>query len=76
MANISDVCLPLSAGEELFELHMEELEAMQKKIHNLLDVILPALLHSSADTPQALGAPAAEGEDQTLDEDLSWRPAP
>lgn len=43
MVNISDVCLPLSAGEELFELHTEELEAMEKKIHNLLDVILPAL---------------------------------
>ncbi|KAK7128202.1 hypothetical protein R3I93_020720 [Phoxinus phoxinus] len=38
MANISDVCLPLSAGEDTFELHSVrlELESVEKQIRDLL----------------------------------------
>ncbi len=33
---MADLCLPLSAGEDTFELHSVELEAVERRIHELL----------------------------------------
>ncbi|KAG1933633.1 hypothetical protein F2P79_020381 [Pimephales promelas] len=54
MANISDACLtlPLSAGEDTFELFTvkQELEYVDKQIRGLLDVITSGFIHSGTET--------------------------
>ncbi len=34
---VADLCLPLSAGEDTFELHSVQLEAVERQIHKLLE---------------------------------------
>ncbi|KAL0173610.1 hypothetical protein M9458_029578, partial [Cirrhinus mrigala] len=75
---MANLCPPLSAGEDTFELHslQLELEAVEKQIQELLvpctlDVIFPDVLHSGAGTPRTLGAAAAEDASQAPAEDLA-----
>ncbi|KAK3555909.1 hypothetical protein QTP86_029784, partial [Hemibagrus guttatus] len=74
---MSVVCLPLSAGEDSFELHSVdlELEAVEKQIRDLQaqcteDVARPGFVHSSAGVPHSLDAAAAEDASQAPGEDL------
>ncbi|KAL0199905.1 hypothetical protein M9458_003092, partial [Cirrhinus mrigala] len=75
---MANLCPPLSAGEDTFELHslQLELEAVEKQIQELLvpctlDAIFPGVLHSGAGTPRTLGAAAAEDASQAPAEDLA-----
>ncbi|KAK3510042.1 hypothetical protein QTP70_026696, partial [Hemibagrus guttatus] len=75
---MSVVCLPLSAGEDSFELHSVdlELEAVEKQIRDLQaqhtkDTARPGFIHSGAEVPRSLDAAAAEDASQALGEDLS-----
>ncbi|KAK3548250.1 hypothetical protein QTP70_005817 [Hemibagrus guttatus] len=75
---MSVVCLPLSAGEDSFELHLVylELEAMEKQIRELQaqrtkDVARPGFVYSGAGVSRSLDAAAKEDTSQAPGEDLA-----